>query len=222
MLALARTASGCVLPVRKTARDQTELLQEHVPGLRRFARALLRGDREAADDLVQDSLERALSRWHQRRRDGDLRSWVYTILYHRFVSDRHRQRRRGGHRSLSELQEAEQPGAEGGQDGALARRDLLRGLATLSEEQRSVLLLVGVEDFSYEEAAHILGVPTGTVMSRLSRGRERLRRYMNGDCVPTRQRPPTPPPEFCSPTPGARGSHCKSGTIGRCRCASRE
>ena len=187
MLALARTASDCVLPVGKTTRDQRELLQEHVPGMRRFARALLRGDREAADDLVQDSLERALSRWHQRRRDGDLRSWVYTILYHRFVSDRHRLRRRGGHRSLSDVQEADQPGVEGGQDGALARRDLVRGLATLSEEQRSVLLLVGVEDFSYEEAAHILGVPTGTVMSRLSRGRERLLRYMNGDCVPNRQ-----------------------------------
>src|SRR5215469_4503799 len=106
MLALARTASGCVLPVGKTGRDQTELLQEHVPGLRRFARALLRGDREAADDLVQDSLERALSHWHQRRRDGDLRSWVYTILYHRFISDKHRQRRRGEHRSLSDVREA--------------------------------------------------------------------------------------------------------------------
>jgi RNA polymerase sigma-70 factor (ECF subfamily) len=77
---------------------------------------------------------------------------------------------------------------EGGQDGALARRDLVRGLATLSEEQRSVLLLVGVEDFSYEEAASILELPIGTVMSRLSRGRERLRQYMNGDCVPIRQR----------------------------------
>lgn len=184
MPALAHIASGCVLPVGKTARDETELLQDHVPGLRRFARTLLRGDREAADDLVQDCLERALSRWHQRRRDGDLRSWVYTILYHRFVSDRHRQRRHGEHRSLSDLQDAEQPGVEGGQNGVLARRDLVRGLATLSEEQRSVLLLVGVENFSYEETARILGLPTGTVMSRLSRGRERLRRYMNGDCVP--------------------------------------
>ena len=176
------------MPAGKTVRGQTELLQEYVPGLRRFARVLLRGDREAADDLVQDSLERALSRWHQRRRNGDLRGWVYTILYHRFVSDRHRQRRRGEHRSLSNLQEAEQPSMEGAQDGAMAHRDLIRGLATLSQEQRSVLLLVGVEDFSYEEAASVLGLPIGTVMSRLSRGRERLRRYMNGDCVSTRQR----------------------------------
>lgn len=193
MLAFAHTASGCLLTRERAARDETELLQEQIPALRRFARGLLHGDREAADDLVQDSLERALSRWHQRRRDGDLRSWVYTILYHRFVSDRHRQKRRGERRSLSDLQDAEQPSVEGGQDGALAHRDLMRGLATLSEEQRSVLLLVGVEDFSYEQAARILGLPIGTVMSRLSRGRERLRGYMNGDGVRIRQRELTAP-----------------------------
>jgi RNA polymerase sigma-70 factor (ECF subfamily) len=89
---------------------------------------------------------------------------------------------------LSEVQERDQPGAEGDQDRALARRDLMRGLAMLPEEQRAVLLLVGVEDFSYEEAARILELPIGTVMSRLSRGRERLRRYINGDHVPVRRR----------------------------------
>jgi RNA polymerase sigma-70 factor, ECF subfamily len=188
MLALRHTAGGCSLPAGKAALDQTELLEEHIPGLRRFARALLHGDRQAADDLVQDSLERALSRWQQRRREGDLRGWIYTILYHRFITDRYRLRRRGEHKSLSEVQEADQPGVEGDQDRALARRDLMRGLATLPEEQRAVLLLVGVEDFSYQEAARILELPIGTVMSRLSRGRERLRRYMNGDHVPVRRR----------------------------------
>jgi RNA polymerase sigma-70 factor, ECF subfamily len=186
MLALRHTGSGCSLPAGKAALDQTELLEEHIPGLRRFARALLHGDRQAADDLVQDSLERALSRWQQRRREGDLRGWIYTILYHRFITDRCRVRRRGQHKSLSEVEAAEQPGVEGDQDRALARRDLMRGLAALPEKQRAVLLLVGVEDFSYEEAARILELPVGTVMSRLSRGRERLRRYMNGDHVPVR------------------------------------
>jgi RNA polymerase sigma-70 factor, ECF subfamily len=186
MLALRHTGSGCSLPAGKAALDQTELLEEHIPGLRRFARALLHGDRQAADDLVQDSLERALSRWQQRRREGDLRGWIYTILYHRFITDRCRVRRRGEHKSLSEVEAAEQPGVEGDQDRALARRDLMRGLAALPEKQRAVLLLVGVEDFSYEEAARILELPVGTVMSRLSRGRERLRRYMNGDHVPVR------------------------------------
>src|SRR5215469_17649844 len=109
MLALQNTADGCSLPAGKAALDQTELLEEHIPGLRRFARSLLHGDREAADDLVQDSLERALSRWQQRRRDGDLRGWIYTILYHRFITDKYRLRRRGEHKSLSEVQEADQP-----------------------------------------------------------------------------------------------------------------
>jgi RNA polymerase sigma-70 factor, ECF subfamily len=193
MLALRHTAGGCSLPAGKAAPNQTELLEDHIPGLRRFARALLHGDREAADDLVQDSLERALSRWQQRRREGDLRGWIYTILYHRFITDRYRLRRRGEHKSLSEVQEADQPGVEGDQERALARRDLMRGLARLPEEQRTVLLLVGVEDFSYEEAARILELPIGTVMSRLSRGRERLRRYMNGESVPRRQQAVTVP-----------------------------
>ena len=87
-----------------------------------------------------------------------------------------------------DILEAEQPSVEGAQEGALAHRDLLRGFAKLPEEQRSVLLLIAVENFSYREAAHILGVPIGTVMSRLSRGREHLRHYMNGDPIRARQR----------------------------------
>jgi len=85
------------------------------------------------------------------------------------------------HGTLLDVTEAELPGVEGGQDSALAHRDLLRALAALPEEQRSVLVLIAVEDLSYEEAARVLGVPIRTVMSRLSRGRERLRHYMNGE-----------------------------------------
>jgi RNA polymerase sigma-70 factor (ECF subfamily) len=159
--------------------DQAALIEAHIPGLRRFACALLRGDREAADDLVQDTLERALSHWNLRRSEGNLRGWLYTILYNRFLSDQHRLRRRGPHGALTE--DTELPGIDGGQHSALEHRDLLRAFSALPEEQRSVLLLVGVEDASYEEAARILRVPIGTVMSRLSRGRERLRRYMYGE-----------------------------------------
>jgi RNA polymerase sigma-70 factor (ECF subfamily) len=161
--------------------NSTVLIEAYIPELRRFARALLRGDRESADDLVQDCLERALSRCHQCRSEGDLRSWIYTILYNRFLSDEQRRRRRPGHDTLTGVLEEDFPRSDGGQEGALVQRDLLRGFAQLPEEQRSVLLLVGVEDFSYAEAARILGVPIGTVMSRLSRGRERLREYMDGD-----------------------------------------
>src|SRR4051794_4955385 len=158
--------------------DRAALIEAQIPGLRRFATSLLRGDRERADDLVQDTLERALSRWHLRRAGGNLRGWLYAILYNRFLSDQQRLRRRGPHGALSE--DAEIPGIAGGQDSALEHRDLLRAFSTLPEEQRSVLLLIAVEDLSYEEAAQVLGVPIGTVMSRLSRARERLRRQMDG------------------------------------------
>lgn len=180
--------NGSASPVAAAPGHAAELLEAHIPGLRRYAYALLRGDREGADDLVQDSLERALACWHQRRADGDLRGWIYTILYHRFVTDRRRQRRDLGRRSLTEILQTEQPSVEGGQESALAHRDLLRGFAELPEEQRSVLLLIAVEDFSYRETARVLGLPIGTVMSRLSRGREHLRQYMNGDRIRSRQR----------------------------------
>jgi RNA polymerase sigma-70 factor (ECF subfamily) len=161
--------------------NSTALLEAHIPGLRRFAGALLRGDRERADDLVQDTLERALSGWHLRRVKGDLRGWLYTILYNRFLTDRNREKRRGASGASREIAEDEVPMVKGGQEVALEYRDLLRAFATLPAEQRSALLLIAVEDFSYEEAARLLGVPIGTVMSRLSRGRERLRQHINGD-----------------------------------------
>ena len=158
--------------------DRGALIEAQIPGLRRFASALLRGDRERADDLVQDTLERALSRWHLRRTEGNLRGWLYTILYNRFLTDQQRLRKRGLHGALTE--ESEIPGIDGGQDSALEHRDLLRAFSALPEEQRSVLLLIVIEDLSYEETAQVLGVPIGTVMSRLSRARERLRRHMYG------------------------------------------
>jgi len=160
-------------------RDQASLIEAHIPGLRRFACALLHGDRQGADDLVQDCLERAVSRWHLRRVEGDARGWLYTILYNRFLSVKHRQDRRRVTDAQLEVAETELPGVDGGQDWALEHRDLLRAFAALPEEQRSVLLLIGIEDLSYGEAASVLGVPIGTVMSRLSRGRERLRHYLS-------------------------------------------
>src|ERR1700738_4782085 len=87
----SRVSYGDAMP------DRAALIEAQIPGLRRFACALLRGDRERADDLVQDTLERALSRWHLRRPTGNLRGWVYTILYNRFLSDRLRLKRRGHH-----------------------------------------------------------------------------------------------------------------------------
>jgi len=151
--------------------DAELLLEPLIPALRRYAYALLR-DHDAADDLVQDTLERALSRWSLRRSDGDLRAWLFTIQRNLHVSALRQGRRRG---AQVELDEATTPSSAAQQESGIEVQDILAALDQLPEEQKSLLLLVGVEDVSYDEAAKIIGVPTGTVMSRLSRGRQRLR-----------------------------------------------
>ena len=152
-------------------------LEPLIPGLRRYARGLVR-DTDAADDLVQDTLERAISRWGQQR--GEARPWVYAILHNLAVSRGRRLARRGPHLEFGDAPEAAlaEPPL---QEGAVRQADLLRAVADLAEEQRAVLLLVSVEGLGYAEAAEVLGVPLGTVMSRLSRARDRLRRAMEAD-----------------------------------------
>ena len=151
------------------------LLEPHIPALRRYAWALMRND-DMADDLVQDTLERAISRWHLRRRDGDLKAWLFAIERNLFLNLVRQRTRRGPHVGEEALEHV--PSDTDHQEAALCARDILAGLDNLPEEQRSVLLLVGVEDLSYEEVASVLDVPVGTVMSRLSRGRAKLRQYM--------------------------------------------
>lgn len=164
--------------------DLAALLEPHIPALRRFAWTLTRNE-TTADDLVQDCLERAVSRWHLRRRDGNLKAWLLAILRNGFLSEVRRQRRRPATLGLDD------PGivlaVPASQDDRLVLRDLLSGVAALSEEHRSVLLLVTVEDMSYEETARILGIPIGTVMSRLSRAREELRTYCETGTVKLRR-----------------------------------
>lgn len=151
--------------------DAEALLEPLIPALRRFAWALAR-DHDAADDLVQDTLVRALQRWGQRRPDGDLRAWLFAILRNLHVSDLRRRQRRGPHVGIDDVAT---PGVAARQEAGLEMQDMLAALDQLPEEQKSLLLLVGVEDLSYEDAAKVMGVPAGTVMSRLSRGRQRLR-----------------------------------------------
>jgi RNA polymerase sigma-70 factor (ECF subfamily) len=156
--------------------DLAENMEQHIPRLRRYARALT-GDRAAADDLVQDTLERALSRFHLWRRGSDLRAWLFTIMHNIFVNQA-RSRTRYPHEPFDEpaaekLQYREPDWSE--------LRDIGDALAKLPVEQRTVVLLVGLEQFTYEEAARVLDVPIGTVMSRLSRARERLRALLGGD-----------------------------------------
>ncbi len=156
-----------------------------IPGLRRYARALVR-NRATADDLVQDCLERAVATWHRRRKDRDPRSWVFAIL-HNLTVNRLRQMQRQGHRRADAAGD-DQLFAQRTQEDRLQQRDLLRALAELPEDQCSVVLLVGVEDFTYAETAEVLAVPIGTVISRLARGREKLRRLLEGDTTTPRVR----------------------------------
>ena len=151
------------------------LIEPQIPALRRYAYALLR-EREAADDLVQDTLERAVAGWSRRRPDGDVRAWLFAIERNVFLQAMRRRGRAGPHVGMEALDAVPAPGAD--QAAAVGARDVLAGLDSLPEEQRSVLLLVAVEDLSYAEAAAILAIPIGTVMSRLSRARERLREFM--------------------------------------------
>ncbi len=152
------------------------LITQHMPRLRRYARALT-GDRNAADDLVQDTLERALSRFQLWRQGSDLRAWLFTIMHNIFINQA-RSRMRHPHESLDEST----ADALHARDPDWAElRNIDDALSRLPVEQRAVLLLVGLEQFTYEEAARVLDVPLGTVMSRLSRGRERLRLILAGD-----------------------------------------
>lgn len=151
-----------------------DALLAEIPRLRRYARALT-GDAARADDLVQDTLERALAKGRLWR-PGNLRAWLLTVMHNVFVN----QARGAGpvdYRSDDDLPELP---VRAQQHDGLELRDLERALQQLPQAQRQVLLLVGLEDLSYEETARIVGAPVGTVMSRLSRARDRLRLLLAG------------------------------------------
>lgn len=152
------------------------LIVPFIPNLRRYARALV-GDRDGADDLVQDTLERAVRKFHLWR-PGDLRAWLFSIMHNVFVN---------------QLKARKIPYAVDIDDTPIAAHvptvtsvdvlDLQRSLLALAPEQREVVLLVALEDMTYSEVSTSLGIPIGTVMSRLSRGREKLRRAMSGEAT---------------------------------------
>ncbi len=143
-----------------------------IPHLRRYARALLR-DSARADDLVQDCLERAWSRLHLWRTDSNLRTWLFTIMHNLHANAMRDLNRRPRVVALDDM--LAPPPVRASQEDRLELAAIDAALQRLPDEQRSVVLLVGLEDMSYQQAAKVLGVPVGTVMSRLHRGRERLR-----------------------------------------------
>lgn len=150
-------------------------IEQHIPRLRRYARALV-GDRYAADDLVQDTLERAWNKLHLWRQGSDMRAWLFAIMHNVFVNQA-RSRRQDIERHMEELPVIAVRGTQGQQ---LELMEVDRALRALPVDQREVLLLVAVEQMTYEETSRALEVPIGTVMSRLSRGRERLRQLTAG------------------------------------------
>jgi len=158
------------------------LLSDHVGGIRRYARRISR-DQADADDLVQECLTRAISRQHVWSEVRDVRAYLFTMLQHTHIDLAFRNRRDGALSSLEEMDG--DPPCGPTQQQALLLRDLGRSLEALSSERRRVVLLVGLEGMSYQEVADVVGIPIGTVMSRLARAREALRRLMlDGDpCI---------------------------------------
>ena len=154
--------------------DFAKLLEAEIPRLRRYARALTR-DVTRADDLVQSCLTRAIAKQHLWQAGTDLRGWLFTIMHNQHVNDV----RHGLREGISvEVADAPELTAQSNAIPTLELRDLERALAKLSREQREVILLVGLEGMRYDQVAEILNVPIGTVRSRLSRGRNELRRLM--------------------------------------------
>lgn len=157
------------------AEDEAEIVA-CIPSLRRYARGLV-SDRDRADDLVQDTLERAWSRFSMWQKRGEMRAWMFGIMHNHFIDRLRAQRSRPEDSAGDDVPEIPQRPS---QTDALEVRDLDRLLRLLPPEHREVLLLVGVEELTYQEVAVAIGVPIGTVMSRLSRARARLREEIQG------------------------------------------
>jgi len=155
-----------------------KLITEQIPRLRRYARALT-GDRVTADDLVQDTLERAWSKLHLWQRGSDMRPWIFSIMHNTFIN--HVRKKQIVTASIDD--DANEVTSSETYEDSYGVRDLASSIVKLPHEYREVILLVGLEQMQYEEAAEVLGIPLGTVMSRLSRGREKLRALMAGDTM---------------------------------------
>jgi RNA polymerase sigma-70 factor (ECF subfamily) len=161
--------------------DIDDQLRELIPRMRRFAVSLTRNP-TSADDLVQSSLEKALTAWSDKRPEGDLRAWLFAILYRQFL-DAHRRSRRY-RRMLDFFTGASEDDYQPSVERTVVAQSTLQAFEGLNTEQRALLLWISVEGLSYKEVAEILDVPIGTVMSRLSRARQALRQLSDGEITP--------------------------------------
>lgn len=149
-----------------------------LPALRRYSRALV-GNSALADDLVQDTIERALRQAHALRDPARMAGWLRSILHNLYIDELRRNRTRGREQEIAAMSDDLALSAAAN-DGTVAI-DFVRAMDTLSLEHRQVLLMVGLENMSYRDIAAELDIPIGTVMSRLARGRERLRSALEGE-----------------------------------------
>jgi RNA polymerase sigma factor (sigma-70 family) len=155
--------------------DLISQVEPMLPTLRRYARGML-GDTDTADDVVQDCLEKVVANWDRRKNDNP-RTWVFTILHNLAVNKLRQRSRRGVPVDLDDVPDrvfASEPT----QDRNLFGKEVLSAMETLPDDQRGILLMISVEELTYSEASKVLGVPVGTVMSRLSRAREKLRQAL--------------------------------------------
>ena len=155
----------------------SHLIVEQIPGLRRYARALTGGKKENADDLVQDTLERAYVKWHLFRLGTHLRPWLFSIMHNVFIDEARLLKHRVTISSVDDelTRDTLTRSVAASQENHVQVRQTLTAVGQLPPDLREVLVLVTVEEFSYAQAAKILDVPVGTVMSRLSRARAQLR-----------------------------------------------
>ena len=154
-------------------------VENAIPALQRYARAMLR-DPVRAEDLVQDCLEKALRKRHLWRPSGAVRSWLFKMML-----NLHRDQLRSP-QAKARFEAVEDAGlaAHDALAGRVALRETARHMARLPLEQRQVLLLIAVEGFGYAEACKILGIPKGTLMSRLARARAALRAMRDEEPAP--------------------------------------
>ena len=157
-----------------------EALLAHLPALRRYAVSLV-GNAAFADDLVQDCIERALRQSAQLREVPRIAGWLRRILHNLYIDEMRRGRNRGKERDLDEFADHLELSVPASDRDAV--RDLSKAMDQLSVEHREILLLVSVEELNYREISEELGIPQGTVMSRLARARDRLRSIMQNEEV---------------------------------------
>jgi RNA polymerase sigma-70 factor, ECF subfamily len=160
------------------------MIAAEMESMRGYARRL-ETDHDAAEDLLQDALERAIRKRHLWNGSGSLRSWLYRLLFNVFAN---RHVRRNRERSEIALDDGPVPSEPARQEQGLLCLDIAAAVGSLPREQRQAISLTASQDVSYEEAARLTGVPVGTFRSRLSRGRERLRECMSGDTTDTLSR----------------------------------